>query len=114
MAWHSLSALHQQLRLVHFYQHRRSILVLLLKFLVSLSGTEVAISQNESPVGAEIHKSHRQIVHVSQVARERKSLTVPSGAINPLARSCKGLQNASLMKDGKPQLFNLHSCYPQV
>lgn len=72
MPWHSLSAPHQQLRLVYFYQHRCSIFVRLLNFLTSLSGIEVAISQNESPVGEEIHKSHCQIVHFSQVARERK------------------------------------------
>ncbi|XDV25104.1 hypothetical protein PO909_029077 [Leuciscus waleckii] len=69
----------------------------------------VAISQSESPLGVEIHERqlHCQVVYVNI----KRPPSVPSGAINPLARSRKGLKNALLMKVGWAQLLNQHSCF---
>ncbi|CAM4565820.1 unnamed protein product [Leuciscus chuanchicus] len=68
-----------------------------------------AISQSESPLGVEIHERqlHCQVVYVNI----KRPPSVPSGAINPLARSRKGLKNALLMKVGWAQLLNQHSCF---
>lgn len=86
------------LRLVHLYQHRCSIF-----HFMFLLGSEVAISQSEAPRRAEIHERHLHC-HVNI----KRPPSVPSGVINPLVLSLKGLQNTHVMKVGwaQPQLLN--------